>query len=146
MMAPASAKPGASPLLEARGFSLAAGERTLVESLDWQVWPGERWCLIGRNATGKSSLLRALAGLAVPRRGGELRWLGRPQHEWPPGEAACLRAWMPQQPADRFALPVQRLLELFGGGAVTYNGSTDSSYSYLKPIFYLGATFSFSAG
>lgn len=37
-------------------------------------------------------------------------------------------------------------LELFGGGAVTYNGSTDSSYSYLKPIFYLGATFSFSAG
>ncbi|MFO1340854.1 MAG: ATP-binding cassette domain-containing protein [Burkholderiaceae bacterium] len=112
MTASATLGAGAPPLAEARGFSLGAADRTLIEALDWQVRPGERWCLIGRNATGKSSLLRALAGLAVPRRSGELRWSGRPQGDWPPSEAACLRAWMPQQPVDRFAWPVQRLLDL----------------------------------
>ena len=100
------------PLIETRGLALWADDRRLVEHLDWQVRAGERWCLIGRNAVGKSSLLRALAGLPVPGRAGELHWRGIPQAEWPAAEAATLRAWMPQQPGDRFALSVRRLLEL----------------------------------
>lgn len=100
------------PLLQVRGLSLQVEGRCLLRGLDWQVRSGERWCLVGRNAVGKSSLLRALAGLAVPGREGEVRWAGRPQGDWPAAEAAGWRAWMPQQPADRFALPVRRLLEL----------------------------------
>lgn len=102
----------AAPLVEVRGLRLWAGSQSLVTGLDWRVEAGQRWCLIGRNAAGKSSLLRALAGLAVAGREGSVRWRGRPHDEWPAVEAACLRAWMPQQPADRFALPVQRLLAL----------------------------------
>ena len=101
-----------TPLAEARGLELWAGTHRLVVGLDWQVHGGERWCLIGRNAVGKSSLLRALAGLPVAGRAGEVRWRGRPQAHWPAAEAAALRAWMPQQPVDRFALPVRRLLDL----------------------------------
>ncbi|WP_374564398.1 ABC transporter ATP-binding protein [Ideonella sp.] len=99
-------------LLETRRLDLWAGEHRLVGELDWRVQGGERWCLIGRNAVGKSSLLRALAGLPVAGRAGEVIWRQRDQVDWPAAEAACLRAWMPQQAADRFALPVRRLLDL----------------------------------
>ena len=99
-------------LLEARALTLRAAARPLVEDLAWVVRAGERWCVIGRNGTGKSLLLRALAGLAVPQRTGEVRWQGRPQDDWPVGAAASLRALMPQQPQDRFALSVERLLAL----------------------------------
>lgn len=102
----------ATPLLESRGLSLRAAGRPLVEGLDWQVHAGERWCVIGRNAAGKSTLLRALAGLAVPERQGQVRWLGRAQVDWPVADAAWARAYAPQQALDRFPLSVQRLLEL----------------------------------
>ncbi len=99
-------------LIETRKLDLWAGERRLVSELGWCVHSGERWCLIGRNAVGKSSLLRALAGLPVAGREGDVFWRQRPQGDWPAAEAACFRAWMPQQAADRFALPVRRLLDL----------------------------------
>lgn len=102
----------APPLLDTRGLGLHAAGRCLLRDLDWQVGPGERWCVIGRNAAGKSTLLRALAGLAVPQREGEVRWLGRPQADWPPADAAWARAFAPQQVVDRFPLSVQRLLAL----------------------------------
>lgn len=52
-----------APLVSTHGLMLAAAGRTLLAGLDWQARIGERWCVIGRNATGKSTLLRALAGL-----------------------------------------------------------------------------------
>ena len=103
-----------TPLLETRALSLAAAGRELVRVLDWRVEPGQRWCVIGRNAAGKSTLLRALAGVGevgVAQRG-EVRWQGRPQRDWPPIDAAALRAFMPQQVVDRFPITVARLLEL----------------------------------
>lgn len=103
-----------SALLAVHELSLAAAGRALLRGLDWQVRPGERWCVIGRNAAGKSTLLRALAGVGevgVTQRG-ELQWQGRPQSDWSALDAASLRAFMPQQVVDRFPITVQRLLEL----------------------------------
>jgi iron complex transport system ATP-binding protein len=103
-----------SALLSVHGLSLSAAGRELVRGLDWQVQPGERWCVIGRNAAGKSTLLRALAGVGdvgVTQRG-ELRWQGRLQRDWSALDAATLRAFMPQQVVDRFPITVERLLEL----------------------------------
>ena len=79
-------------LLHTRALTVHAAGRALVEGLDWQVHAGERWCVIGRNGAGKSLVLRALAGLGVPQRSGEVLWQGRPQEAWPPGAAATLRA------------------------------------------------------
>ena len=104
----------ATRLLETRALTLAAAGRELVRNLDWQIEPGQRWCVIGRNAAGKSSLLRALAGVGdvgVTQRG-EVQWQGRPQRDWPAIDAAALRAFMPQQAVDRFPITVARLLEL----------------------------------
>jgi iron complex transport system ATP-binding protein len=78
--------------------------------------------VIGRNAVGKSTLLRALAGLSVPRREGMVCWLGRAQAAWSPADAAALRAFTPQQSNDRFPVAVQRLLEL----AVCVPGGADT--------------------
>jgi iron complex transport system ATP-binding protein len=102
------------PLLSTHALSLAAAGRELVRGLDWQIDPGQRWCVIGRNAAGKSTLLRALAGVSdagVAQRGA-VHWQGRPQRDWPTIDAAALRAFMPQQAVDRFPISVSRLLEL----------------------------------
>ena len=109
-------KTTAPPLIEADGLSLATAGRTLVRSLNWQAQTGERWCVIGRNAVGKSTLLRALAGLPVPACEGAVRWRGRPQADWPVADAAALRAFAPQQSSDRFTISVRRLLELAACG------------------------------
>jgi iron complex transport system ATP-binding protein len=101
-------------LLQTQGLTLAAAGRELVRALDWKVEPGQRWCVIGRNAAGKSTLLRALAGVGevgVAQRG-EVRWQDRPQRDWSALDAAALRAFMPQQITDRFPITVARLLEL----------------------------------
>ncbi len=104
----------ATPLLETRDLTLAAAGRDLVRGLDWRIEPGQRWCVIGRNAAGKSSLLRALAGVSdvgISQRG-HVHWQGRPQRDWPAIDAASLRAFMPQHVVDRFPITVARLLEL----------------------------------
>ena len=50
------------PLLTLSDASLAYGHVPLLDHADFQLDPGERVALIGRNGCGKSSLLRALAG------------------------------------------------------------------------------------
>jgi iron complex transport system ATP-binding protein len=112
-----------APLLETRALSLRAAGRTLVEGLDWRVQAGQRWCVIGRNGAGKSLVLRALAGLGVPERSGEVLWQGRPQHDWPVVAAAAVRALMPQQAQDRFALTVERVLTLSAAVAADASSS-----------------------
>ncbi len=53
------------PLLQLSQLSLAFGHVPLLDRVDLVVEPGERIGLIGRNGTGKSSLLKIIEGLAV---------------------------------------------------------------------------------
>lgn len=105
---------GADVLLATRALGLSASGRELVRGLDWQVSAGERWCVIGRNAAGKSTLLRALAGIGEPgvAQRGLVLWLDRAPADWPATDAASMRAFMPQQAVDRFPTTVSRLLDL----------------------------------
>jgi ATP-binding cassette subfamily F protein uup len=50
------------PLLTLSGVSIAFGHLPLVEGADLRVEPGERIALIGRNGSGKSTVLRVLSG------------------------------------------------------------------------------------
>jgi ATP-binding cassette subfamily F protein uup len=54
------------PLLQLSGASLAYGHVALLDHADLVVEPGERIGLIGRNGTGKSSLLRLIEGTSPP--------------------------------------------------------------------------------
>ncbi|MGH8352110.1 MAG: ATP-binding cassette domain-containing protein [Pseudomonas sp.] len=49
-------------LLKFTDVSLAYGAMPLLDQVSWQIARGERVCIIGRNGTGKSSLLRLVKG------------------------------------------------------------------------------------
>ena len=53
------------PLVQLSQISLAYGHVPLLDHVDLLIEPGERIGLIGRNGTGKSSLLRLIAGAAA---------------------------------------------------------------------------------
>jgi ATP-binding cassette subfamily F protein uup len=54
------------PLIQLSQVSLAYGHVPLLDHVDLVIEPGERIGLIGRNGTGKSSMLKVIAGDAVP--------------------------------------------------------------------------------
>ncbi|MFE7214810.1 ABC transporter ATP-binding protein [Streptomyces sp. NPDC057611] len=62
----------ATSRLAARGLTLAYEDRTVVEELDLDVPDGRVTVIVGPNACGKSTLLRALGRLLKPRRGAVL--------------------------------------------------------------------------
>jgi iron complex transport system ATP-binding protein len=74
-------------VLEARGLAVDRGRRSVLRGVDLSLRPGEGLALVGPNAAGKSTLLRALAGL-LPAARGEVLLEGRPLPAWPrPGLA-----------------------------------------------------------
>ena len=66
---------------------LAYGSRTLLTDACATLAPGTLTALIGRNGTGKSTLLRAVAGLA-PAAGGGIELCGRPLDRLTPRQRA----------------------------------------------------------
>ena len=63
--------------LSADDLTLFRGERCLFKGLSFALNPGELLLLEGRNGSGKTSLMRAIAGL-IELESGELRWDGEP--------------------------------------------------------------------
>jgi iron complex transport system ATP-binding protein len=105
-------------MISTHALSLKAGERTLVDKLEWTVGAGECWCIIGRNGAGKSTLLRTLAGLRAPD-AGSVSIDGRPLDEWPLDELARKRAYLPQSRSDAFSY---RVLETVLAARHPYHG------------------------
>jgi iron complex transport system ATP-binding protein len=62
-------------VLELRGVRLVHGDRVVITDLDWTVRPGERWVVLGRNGSGKTSLVR-IASLYLHPSAGEVHVLG----------------------------------------------------------------------
>src|ERR1700722_2069107 len=50
-------------------FHLHGKERILFEDLSFQLAPGERLALLGRNGQGKSTLIKILGGVIAPTAG-----------------------------------------------------------------------------
>ncbi|WP_301361615.1 ATP-binding cassette domain-containing protein [Stutzerimonas nitrititolerans] len=53
-------------LLKLTDVSLAYGAHPLLDGVSWQIARGERVCIIGRNGTGKSSMLSLVKGSQLP--------------------------------------------------------------------------------
>lgn len=69
-----------SAVISAQGLALRFGERTLWESLDFELERGEFLAVLGPNGTGKTSLIRILLGLLEPS-AGRVRVNGGPPRE-----------------------------------------------------------------
>ena len=65
--------------LSADDLTLFRGERCLFKGLSFALNPGELLLLEGRNGSGKTSLLRAIAGL-LELETGQIRWNDIPLH------------------------------------------------------------------
>jgi ATP-binding cassette subfamily F protein uup len=78
--------PAPMPLLSVDNACLAFGHVDLLDHVSFQLDAGERVALIGRNGSGKSSLLRALAGQAALDDGTVWR------------QAEMVTAYVPQEP------------------------------------------------
>lgn len=102
---PLTRPPQGEPLLACAGLQVCVGPRTLVQSLNLQVLPGQFWCMLGPNGVGKTQLLNTLAG-ARPANAGQVSLAGRPLPQWPLTELACLRGYVPQTVHDAFSTPV----------------------------------------
>jgi iron complex transport system ATP-binding protein len=89
-------------LLSCNRLQLRAGKRILIDALDWQVAPGQLWCVLGPNGVGKSTLLYTVAGLQKPA-GGRVLLDGKPFPDWPAGALAHARGLMMQQQVDAFS-------------------------------------------
>jgi energy-coupling factor transporter ATP-binding protein EcfA2 len=85
--------------LVARGVLVRHGSTVAVRDVDLAVAPGEVVALMGRNGSGKSSLLWALHG-AGRRAAGSVRLAGRDPRELSRAEVAELVALVPQQATD----------------------------------------------
>jgi iron complex transport system ATP-binding protein len=96
-------------VLQVHNLELQAAGRTLVNGLSLTVQPGERWCVIGRNAVGKSTLLRALAGLSTGTDSTQAHAAKASAIQTAPG---LRRAYLPQSTQDRFDLTVRELIAL----------------------------------
>lgn len=61
--------------LHVHNLSVSRGGRRVIEALSFQVERGEILLLRGKNGSGKTSLLRCIAGLS-PAESGEMEWRG----------------------------------------------------------------------
>ncbi|MCZ8259451.1 MAG: heme ABC exporter ATP-binding protein CcmA [Beijerinckiaceae bacterium] len=73
-----------APALAIRGLAMTRGYRTLFRDLDLDLAPGQVLQLTGPNGTGKSTLIRLVAGFLRPD-AGSIRWSPLPE-ELSPGE------------------------------------------------------------
>lgn len=76
----------APPILSLKDINLHWGANPVLDELEMHIGVTDRLCLIGRNGTGKSTLMKVIAGIIEPDGGG--RWVQ-------PGSRI---AYLPQEP------------------------------------------------
>jgi ATP-binding cassette subfamily F protein uup len=97
---------------------LAFGDHPLLDRAQLSVEVGERIGLIGRNGTGKSSLLRVLAGLAALD-------VGQLQHR-----SGLRRAWVEQEPLLPSAATLRESLQARASAMAAMQGDTPHTDSH----------------
>jgi iron-siderophore transport system ATP-binding protein len=93
------------PRLEATGLRLGYDGRIVVEDLDLTIPQGAISVVIGANACGKSTLLRALARL-LPPKSGTVQLDGKSIHAMPTRQVAQRLGILPQSPVAPEGLTV----------------------------------------
>jgi len=80
-------------VLEFDGVSVGYGDLTVVHDVSFRVAEGEVVSLVGSNGAGKTTILRAIAGLLQPARG-QIRLRGEAIHRTPAHEIVRKRVAM----------------------------------------------------
>ena len=82
----------------------------VFEAVNFELYPGERVGIVGRNGVGKSTLLRGLLGL-LPQARGDVRFDGATLDQWSDKMRGRIVGYLPQDRAGCF-----RCLQVLVGG------------------------------
>jgi D-methionine transport system ATP-binding protein len=83
--------------LEQVSLSSAQGTHRLLQDISWEIYPGDRWGVIGPSGAGKTSLLRLLNRLIEPTTG-TLYLEGQPLRDLPSVSVRQQVTLVPQEP------------------------------------------------
>jgi branched-chain amino acid transport system ATP-binding protein len=109
-------------MLEIRDLHLSYGRIRAVQGVDLDVAAGEIVALLGVNGAGKSSILKAAAGLERPERGA-IRFQGRDIAGWPAHRA--LAAGIAYVPEGRLIVGTLSVRDNLRLGAFARRGGVD---------------------
>ena len=98
-----------SALLEVSALSVVRGDHELFDSLNFALEGGEIMLIEGPNGSGKTSLLKCVAGL-IPAESGEIRWQGSATASDPQGFRASV-AWFAHKNGFKSELSARQNLE-----------------------------------
>jgi ATPase subunit of ABC transporter with duplicated ATPase domains len=108
----------------ARGLRVAYGERVVLDGLDLAVHGGDRLALVGPNGGGKSTLIRALAGMLPPGAAGTVLH----------GEGVRV-GYLPQEHGGDAAAAARTVLETYRASVVGYE---DEARAFLDKFLFTG--------
>ena len=84
-------------LLQIEALSAGYGEAVVIHDVSLQLGEGQTLALLGRNGTGKTTLINTLAGV-TRQHGGNIRLAGQALHKLAPHQrAAAGIGWVPQE-------------------------------------------------
>ncbi len=75
-----AARPAGDPVIAIRGLRVAFGGREVVRGAGFELRPGETLAIVGRNGSGKTTVLRAIMGLVRAHAGSRLVAGFDPEH------------------------------------------------------------------
>jgi branched-chain amino acid transport system ATP-binding protein len=103
-----------SPLLSFNEVDVYYGAHRVLEGVDYRVYAGEIVCLLGGNASGKSTTMKAVMGVVRPTRG-TIELDGRRIDRWDTG--ARVRAGIAVVPEARRVFPELTVMDNLELGA-----------------------------
>jgi branched-chain amino acid transport system ATP-binding protein len=103
-------------MLEFHGVNTYYGELHVLKNVDYEIKQGEIVCLLGGNASGKSTTMKAVLGIVRPK-SGEIRYDGKPINGLPTAER--VRRGIAPVPEARRLFPRMTVLENLEMGAYT---------------------------
>jgi branched-chain amino acid transport system ATP-binding protein len=121
-----------APLLRLEGINTYYGPIHILQGLNLQVGPGELVCLLGGNASGKSTTLKTILGIVSPRNG-SVQFGG----EDVTGRSTSyrIRQGMAIVPENRRLFAPMSVLENLQMGAYLHGGGTKEDFDRVYELF-----------
>jgi branched-chain amino acid transport system ATP-binding protein len=110
------------PLLEFKDVNTYYGELHVLKSVDYRVGEGEIVCLLGGNASGKSTTMKTILGLVTPK-SGAVTYAGARINELPTAER--VKRGIAPVPEARRLFPRMTVLENLEMGAFTRHDTAE---------------------